>query len=214
MPARGAARAGGQRGAGACCSPTVQRHDEAARSGAFPACGGARTMSTVDVLIPTCDRAGALAVTLSSLCAQEFRDFRVVVSDQSEQGDVRRDGSVLAACRVLESHGCPVILLRHLPRRGMAEQRQFLLDQASASWVLCLDDDLIIEPYVLGLLTKLMHRERCGFIGSACIGLSYLHDMRPHEQHVIFWEGPVAPEEVKWGSEAWQRARLHNAANL
>jgi GT2 family glycosyltransferase len=38
----------------------------------------------VDILIPTCCRPAALAVTLISLCAQTFRDFCVVISDQTE----------------------------------------------------------------------------------------------------------------------------------
>ncbi len=46
------------------------------------------------------------------------------------------------------------------------------------------------------------------------LGLSYLDDVRPQEQAIEFWDGPVEPEVVRPGSEAWKRARLHNAANL
>src|SRR5438067_5987651 len=45
---------------------------------------GNRPMATVDVLIPTVGRPTALAITLTSLLGQTFRDFDVVVSDQSE----------------------------------------------------------------------------------------------------------------------------------
>lgn len=38
----------------------------------------------VDVLIPTCNRPGALAVTLTALSAQTFRGIRIVVADQSD----------------------------------------------------------------------------------------------------------------------------------
>ncbi|HEX5419337.1 MAG TPA: glycosyltransferase [Gammaproteobacteria bacterium] len=171
-------------------------------------------MSTVDILLPTCERPAALAVTLTSLAAQGFRDFRVIVSDQSECADAAEAREVAAARRVLEAHGCPVKMLAHLPRLGIAEQRQFLLQQASAPYVLCLDDDLILEPYVLGLLVGALERERCGFVGSACIGLSYVGDVRPEQQGVTFWEGPVQPEEIEPGEAAWERAQLHSAANL
>ncbi len=171
-------------------------------------------MSTVDVLIPTCERAGALAVTLTSLAAQTFRDFRVVVSDQSERMPAAGALEVVAARRVLEAHGCPVVVHRHLPRRGIAEQREFLLSEARAPYVLCLDDDLILEPFVLELLVGALGLEGCGFVVSACIGLSYSDDERPQEQHVRFWEGPVEPEPVEPGDEARKRAALHNAANL
>ena len=116
--------------------------------------------------------------------------------------------------RVLEAHGQPVEVHRHLPRRGMAEQRQYLLDQARAPYALFLDDDLILEPFVVECLLAAMQEEACGFVGSAVIGLSYLDDVRPHEQHVEFWEGAVQPEIVRPGSRAWERWRLHNAANI
>jgi GT2 family glycosyltransferase len=171
-------------------------------------------MREVDVLIPTCERAAALAVTLTSLAAQTLGDFRVLISDQTEGMDAAAAGEVKAACRVLESHGCPVFIRKHLPRRGIAEQRQFLLDQAEAPCVLCLDDDLILEPYVLDLLIRVLKQEQCGFVGSAFIGLSFCQDIRPEQQHVELWNGPVVPEEVLPDTPAWDRWKLHNAANL
>lgn len=169
---------------------------------------------TVDVLIPTYRRPAALAVTLTSLCAQEHRPFRVIVSDQTERGAAIRTGEVLAAARVLESHGCEVRLLEHLPRRGIAEQRQFLLEQSNAAYALCLDDDVILEPYVLALLLGVIERERCGFVGSSVIGLSYVNDLRPAQQHIELWDGPVRPELVVPGRPEWERWKLHSAANL
>lgn len=168
----------------------------------------------VDVLIPTYRRPAALAVTLTSLCAQTFGAFRVIVSDQTDGGASIRSGEVLAASRVLESHGCEVRLLENLPRRGIAEQRQFLLDNASAPYVLCLDDDVLLEPYVLNLMLAVIERERCGFVGSSVIGLSYATDVRPYQQNVELWEGPVRPELVVPGTAQWERRRLHSAANL
>src|SRR5690606_19069119 len=106
----------------------------------------------VDVLIPTYARPTALAVTMTGLCGQTLRPFRVVVSDQTGGGGAIRSAEVTAVARVLETHGCDVELLENLPRRGIAQQRQFLLDQARAPYALCLDDDVILEPYVIELL--------------------------------------------------------------
>ncbi|HEX7045163.1 MAG TPA: glycosyltransferase family A protein [Burkholderiales bacterium] len=167
----------------------------------------------VDVLVATYRRPAALAVLLTSLCAQTFRDFRLVVSDQSDESAFDAD-EVRAALRVLRTHGHPLEIHRHLPRRGLAEHRQFLLDRAQAPCVLFLDDDLILEPDVLALLVHAMERERCGFLGQAVIGLSYVDDVRPHEQAIEPWDGPIAPEAVAPGTRAWERHRLHNAANL
>jgi len=167
----------------------------------------------LDVVIPTYNRAAALAVTLTSLVYQSFQDFRVIISDQSRR-DISRSGELTAVRRVLEAHGIPVMIHRHLPRRGMAEQRQFLLDQSRAAYTLFLDDDLILEAYVLEQMLAAIRQAGCGFVGSAVIGLSFRDDVRPHEQAIEFWDGPVQPEEVQPGSAAWQRYRLHNAANL
>lgn len=168
----------------------------------------------VDVLIPTYRRPTALAVTMASLCGQTLRPFRIIVSDQTDGGASVRTAEVGAVARVLESHGCEVELLENLPRRGIAQQRQFLLDQASAPYALCLDDDVILEPYVLELLVDVIHRERCGFVGSSVIGLSYTDDIRPAQQAFELWEGPVQPEIVLPGTPEWDRVKLHSAANL
>lgn len=166
----------------------------------------------LDVLIPTRDRPAALAATLTSLTGQDLPRFRVVISDQGDQPAA--GGPLLAAQRLLGARGREVVLLRHLPRRGMAEQRQFLLDQATAPYALFLDDDVILEPFVLSQLLSVIRREGCGFVGSALHGLSHLADERPHEQALEFWDGPVEPEVVEPGTPAWDRHRLHNAANL
>lgn len=167
----------------------------------------------IDVLIPSCGRPAALAVTLTSLCAQSFRDFRVVISDQTEDRDVFA-GEVEAALRVLRAHGHALEAHRHLPRRGLAEHRQFLLDRARAPCALFLDDDLILEPEVIETLHRALAAEGCGFVGQAVIGLSYVEDVRLHEQAIELWRGRVEPEIVTPDSPAWARHRLHNAANL
>ena len=59
---------------------------------------------------------------MTSLCGQTFRDFRVVVSEPTLDFDVVGSGEVQAAARVLQNHGDPIDIVKHLPRRGMAEQ--------------------------------------------------------------------------------------------
>lgn len=172
------------------------------------------TGTMVDVLIPTFNRADALAVTLTSLDAQTFKDFRVIVSDQGDAYDAADQGVVRAVVRVMQEHGIAVQIPKHMPRQGMAEQRQFLLDLATAPYVLFLDDDVILEPWVIENLFHAIRAEECGFVGNAVIGLSFLDDIRPHEQVVELWDGPVEPELIRPGTPAWDRYVLHNAANL
>ena len=171
-------------------------------------------MAQLDILIPTYRRPAALAVTLASVAAQGFRPFRVVVSDQSEEAESARGAETQAVVRLLRAKGREVELVRNLPRRGMAQQRQFLLEHARGRYALFLDDDVVLEPDVVGRLVRAIEEERCGFVGCGLIGLSFARDVRPHEQAIELWEGPVRPERVRPEDRAWARHRLHNAANL
>src|SRR5688500_11299075 len=100
--------------------------------------------ASVTVLIPSCNRPAALAVTLTGLCFQQFRGFTVVVSDQSEPS-VYQDASVQTAIRLLEKKGHTVRPLTNLPRRGLAQQRQLLLEAVESPYCLYLDDDVLLE---------------------------------------------------------------------
>lgn len=167
----------------------------------------------VDVLVPTCDRPAALSVTLTSVALQTFSDFRVLISDQGES-PAKRSREVQAVLRFLQAKNHEVLVLHNLPRRGMAQQRQFLLDHAVASYVFYLDDDVILEADLLERLVRVLEQQRCGFVGSALIGLSYRDDVRPHEQGIEFWDGPVEPEVLRPDEPDWERYKLHNASNV
>jgi GT2 family glycosyltransferase len=165
----------------------------------------------VDVLIPTFGRPAALAVTLASVAAQTHRALRVVVSSQ-DHADFGPE--VRAVAGVLRAQGRTVELGHHLPRRGLAEHRQSLLDRATADYALFVDDDVVLEADLVARLVAAIRRERCGFVGSALLGWSYVDDVRPHEQQIELWTGPVQPERVSPSDPAWARHRLHNASNL
>ena len=171
--------------------------------------------AALDVLVPTSGRPGALAVTLTALACSTVRDLRVVVSDQSEGAPSYDDPVVRAVLRVLEHHGSVVELHRHLPRRGMAEHRDFLLSLGTADRVLFLDDDVLLEPTAVATLLDALDATGGGFVAMAMQGLSHVGDERPHEQVAYEeWAGPVEPERVRKDVPAWERWRLHNAANL
>lgn len=174
-----------------------------------------RQLPDVDVLIPTFRRPTALAVTLASLVGQGYPAFRIVISDQTDERPSFEVPEVETVCRVLEALGHRVDRHHHLPRRGIAEQRQFLLDRATAPYVLFLDDDVICERDLVERLVRAILRYRCGFVGSALIGPHYVGDVRP-EQEAPFepWGDRVEPEEIRPGGPGWERASLHLAANV
>jgi glycosyltransferase involved in cell wall biosynthesis len=173
-------------------------------------------MASVDVLIPTCNRKTGLAVVLSSLLGQTFTGFDVIVADQTPARDCYLDSiEIQTLVRALEWHGHRVKLHRRRQRRGMAEQRQFLLERSRAPYIHYLDDDVLLDPPVLERMLGVLRAEGCGFVGCPATGLDYLHDVRPHQQRIELWEGPVRPEPFAPDTLAqyWDRHLVNNAAN-
>jgi GT2 family glycosyltransferase len=169
----------------------------------------------IDVLLPTSGRIAELAVVLAGLAAQDDPTFRVTVSDQSDDHAMAEAPAVQAMLRVLEAQGREVRVLRHLPRLGIAEHRAFLLEQATAPYVLFLDDDVWPEPGLLATLHGAIEDLGCGVVGAAQQGLSYIGDERPHEEAPFTaWEQQVEPERLRPDSPGTERWTLHNAANL
>lgn len=202
-----------------------QADDMAAHRAAGPAAGPPADVSgdapvgdvqanlAVDVLVPTCGRPAALAITLGALAASSGPPMRVVVSDQSDTPAFDAP-ELKAVLRYLRARGIAVDTWRHLPRRGIAEQRAFLLAQARAPYCLFLDDDVIVEPDLVARLHAAIVEQACGFVGSAVHGLSYLGQERPAQEAISYWEGRVEPELIRPGMPAWARHHLHSAANL
>lgn len=170
-------------------------------------------MATVDILLPTCNRLESLILTLSGVAAQTLTDLHVIVADQSQEpvGDAP---VIQTLRRLIETRGGSVEWHYRVPSKGITEQREFLLHRATSESVLYLDDDVFVEPWVVEQLVKILSEERCGFVGAFPTGLSYRHDVRPQQQIVEFWDGPVRPEVVNPGSPQWERWQLHRAANL
>jgi len=171
-------------------------------------------LALVDVLIPTYRRKIGLAIVLSSLLGQTFTDFDVIVSDQTEDDDAYLESiEIQTLMRALRWSGHKVTLHRHLPQQGMAEQRNFLVEQSQAPYVHFLDDDVLLDPAVMERMLSVLRAEECGFVGCAATGLGYLNDVRLHQQHIELWTGPVLPEPFEPDSIPWDRHMVNNAAN-
>ena len=95
-------------------------------------------MAAVSVLIPTYERAEALVMTLSGVASQTVTDLQVVVASQ---GRHRAEKSPVAQAigRLIEARGGSVEW-HHREPRGIAEQRQLLLERAKAEPILFLDE--------------------------------------------------------------------------
>jgi hypothetical protein len=80
--------------------------------------------------------------------------------------------------------------------------------------VLYLDDDVLMEPWVAAKLAEVLDAEQCAFVGAFPAGLTFRDDVRPQQQIVDYWDGPVGPEVVEPDTQPWERWHLHRAANL
>lgn len=170
-------------------------------------------MATVDVLLPTYDRLTSLIMTLSGVAAQTLTDLRVIIADQG-QVPVEQEQVIQTLRRVIEVRGGSVEWHTRPQINGIVEQRDFLLRRATADAVLYLDDDVFMEPWVVERLLETLQVQHCGFVGAFPAGLSHRDDVRPEQQVVDYWDGPVQPEVVEPDSPQWERAQLHRAANL
>ena len=171
-------------------------------------------LALIDVLIPTYRRKTGLAVVLTSLLGQTFNDFDVIISDQTQEDRSYRNSiEIQTLVQALKWHGHHVVLHRHLPRNGLAEQRHFLLEQSHAPYVHYLDDDVLLDPPVMAHMLEVLQAEACGFVGCPATGLSYLNDVRPHQHNIELWSGPVQPEPFESHTIPWDRHKVNNAAN-
>jgi glycosyltransferase involved in cell wall biosynthesis len=170
-------------------------------------------MATVDVLLPTYNRLTSLIMTLSGVAAQTLTDLRVIVADQGQE-PVEQEQVIQTLRRVIEVRGGSVEWHTRPQINGIVEQRDFLLRRATADAVLYLDDDVFMEPWVVERLLETLQMQHCGFVGAFPAGLSHRDDVRPEQQVVDYWDGPVQPEVVEPDSPQWKRAQLHRAANL
>lgn len=179
---------------------------------------GGVAVPKVEVLVTTRNRPVELATTLAGLAGQDLAGpaFAVLVSDQSDpqSGPSYATAPARSMAHVLRLAGRPVRFTRHLPRRGLAEHRGWLLSRATARYVLFLDDDVWLEPGVVDRLHTAIRTLRCGLVGAAVTGLSYAEDVRPQELEPFEpLTGPPEPENITPASPARRRYTLHNAAN-
>ena len=89
------------------------------------------------------------------------------MSDQSDGPASFETPPAAALLRVLAGHGRRIRTTRHLPRRGLAEHRASMLAASSAPFALFCDDDVWLEPGVVGRLHEAIVELGCGLVGAA-----------------------------------------------
>ncbi|WP_457577036.1 glycosyltransferase family 2 protein [Desulfomarina sp.] len=105
----------------------------------------------IDIVIPNWNGRRMLAHCLSSLEAQTNRDFRVTVVDNGSE-----DGSI----ELLENEFPTVRILRFSENRGFSVAVNLGIREASASWILLLNNDMEVAPDCLENLIRAIEKYR------------------------------------------------------
>lgn len=106
-------------------------------------------MMNVTVGIPTKDRYDSLVLTLAGLALQTYKDFHIIIVDDSDDPkDLRQLPTYQIVFELLNSQkiSWQVIYGRHL---GQHHSHQMVQDLSKAKWIWRIDDDEIPEPDVL-----------------------------------------------------------------
>ena len=103
----------------------------------------------ISVLIPLYNAAGYIGTTLSSILAQDYPDFEVIVLD---------DGSTDGSGEIVKALGDGRIRYVRQENRGVSSARNALLSLSSSSLVLFVDADDILSPGFISSLKREMDR--------------------------------------------------------
>ena len=95
-----------------------------------------KSVPSVSVIIPTCNRAAMVSKAIDSVLAQEFDGFELIVVD---------DGSSDGTDRVLSDYGDRIAVLRQ-PNRGVSAARNRGIRAASGGLIAFLDSDDLWLP--------------------------------------------------------------------
>lgn len=116
------------------------------------------------------DEARFIEEAIASVCAQDFRDFELLLVD-----DGSRDESARIALRTAEDGGVGARLLRHPGgiNRGMSASRNLALGQAKGEFIAFIDADDRWRPHKLS--EQLVLIGECAAAGMVCGQVNYWH---------------------------------------
>src|SRR3989338_1158662 len=109
------------------------------------------------ITIPTFNRPGDLKKAITSFLIQDFSDYEIVVSDNSDNNDSERICSSFKDNRIKYS--------RNKTNIGFARNLYKVIKQASGKYIFLFgDDDLVLKPDSLLNIHKLFHKNHFGYI--------------------------------------------------
>lgn len=101
----------------------------------------------ISICIPTCNRPALLEQAIGSCHVQTYRDFEIVIGDDSTDDSARQ---VVERCRLRSDR--PIRYERNVPRLGQASNVNRLFARAHGARLVLLHDDDLLEPDALSRL--------------------------------------------------------------
>lgn len=107
----------------------------------------------ISICIPACNRADLLEEAIDSCLAQTFREFEILIGDDSSDDSSQK---VVERCRLRSDR--PIRYERNQPRLGQAANVNRLFARAQGARLLLLHDDDRLDPRALSLLDACWQR--------------------------------------------------------
>ncbi|SMG26050.1 glycosyltransferase family 2 protein [Paraburkholderia susongensis] len=107
----------------------------------------------ISICIPTCNRAALLDEAIASCHAQTYREFEIVIGDDSRDDSARQ---VVERWRARSDR--PIRYWRNTPRLGQAGNVNRLFARAQGARLVLLHDDDLLEPHALSTLDACWQR--------------------------------------------------------
>jgi glycosyltransferase involved in cell wall biosynthesis len=124
----------------------------------------------ITVVVPTYNREECLYQMLQSLNKQRYKDFEVLVIDQSHSVSDTKISNILTACRNIHYF--------QINRQGRSLAKNFGIEMAKGDVILFCDDDIIADEQFLAEHARI-HRELPEVGAASC------HLIEPHEREVV-----------------------------
>jgi chlorobactene glucosyltransferase len=146
----------------------------------LPEATGPASYPRISVLIPARNESRILSQALNTLLQQDYPDFEVLVIDDHSEDDTYQIASSFAArdarVKVIQSADLPPYW------RGKSWALQQAAIQATGSWLLLTDADILHHPQMLKSSVALAQCEKLDFLS-----------VIPHLECETFWEKIVLP---------------------
>jgi len=158
-------------------------------------------MMRVSICIPTVRRLGFLQETLYSVSAQTYRNFEVLISDNSGNSDYNKAVAELVGSFPL----CNIRLFHQLEMLNVAANANFLIEKAEGDlWIYLPDDDLLEEDCLEKFVSQFIAHPELDLVvsdhwivdGEGNLNIEETEQVATTYGRRGFKQGPINPDDL------------------